>query len=167
MPFVSSLFSFGPKISRDGKKLVARTSVPVLLLTLGLAWKRVVVDPDARTVTITSRFLFGLIPTERRIPFDSVDVITYDYGDLNPTTALGFTGDAIDRFAVGLKLHGERVHTHLFSFTGDGSFQNESIWPDWMYWEEMAFDMRGTQEEESKVFVSLLEKMLKRSIRPS
>lgn len=166
MAFVSSLFSLGPKISREGRRLVARTSVPVLLLTLGLSYKRVVVDPAARAVTIERRFA-GVFRTERRIPFDAIDAIVYQYGDLNPTTALGFTGDAVDRFAVGLRLRGSPYPVHLFSFVGEGSFQNTTIWPDWFYWEELAFDMRGTQEEESKVFVTLLEQVMKKPIRGS
>jgi hypothetical protein len=167
MPFVSSLYSIGPKIRREGRRLVVRTSVPALLLSLGLYWKRVVFDPDARTIRISRRFLFGLIPTERTIRFDDVDAITYDYRDLNLTTALGFTGDSKERFEVGLKLFMRREQVSLFAFTGDGSFQNTSVWPDWMYWEEFALDVRGTQEEESKAFVDLLEKMLKKPIRPS
>jgi hypothetical protein len=49
---------------------------------------------------------------------------------------------------------------HLFHFYGEGTFVNNSPFPDWCYWEEYLLDMSGTQESESRTFVDLLQKML-------
>ncbi|HWY88736.1 MAG TPA: hypothetical protein VNX28_18640, partial [Gemmataceae bacterium] len=58
-------------------------------------------------------------------------------------------------FSVGLRLYGGGER-HLFYFFGDGTFTNTGPWPDWIYWEDFAFDMSGTQERESKAFVEVV-----------
>jgi hypothetical protein len=155
----------GPRISREGGKLVATTGIMSTILTLGLHRKRVEIDAKSRTVRIGRRIFWFFPLAGKEIPFDRVERIVYRYRDANPFTSMGWTGDAIDRFDVGLRVGRDEVP--LFAFTGEGSFQNGSWCPDWYYWDEFAFDLRGGQEQESKAFVNLLEKMLGRPIGPS
>ncbi len=72
----------------------------------------------------------------------------------------GGSGDSKDCFTVKLKLRNEEV-VHLFRFYGAGTYINNSPFPEWFFWEEYHLDLSGTQELESKVFVDLLQKMLK------
>lgn len=71
----------------------------------------------------------------------------------------------MDLVSVGLRLN-TREEVHLFSFVGEGSFVNEGIFPDWLHWNEYLFDMKGTQERESRAFVELLCRMLGVSVQP-
>ena len=67
--------------------------------------------------------------------------------------------DSFDQFSVGLRLYnGEDVH--LFHFLGDGTFTNNSPFPDWMCWDDYLFDMSGAQEGQSRALVELLCKMV-------
>ncbi len=53
--------------------------------------------------------------------------------------------DSSDWFNVGLRLVGGK-EIHLFHFIGDGSFTNNSMFPDWMYWGERVLDVEGSQD---------------------
>jgi len=68
---------------------------------------------------------------------------------------MGATGNSIDCYTISLTLFDRRELT-LFSFYGDGAFQNQSGMPDWCYWSDITFDRVGTQQAESKYFVDLL-----------
>jgi hypothetical protein len=73
---------------------------------------------------------------------------------------------------AGLDIYGARSTNlsktllHLFNFIGDGTFSNNGPFPNWLYWDEFAFDLSGSQEKESRVFVDLLSKMVGVKIVP-
>ncbi len=64
-----------------------------------------------------------------------------------------------------LKLHGGG-DVHLFSFYGEGEFENVGPLPDWLYWQEYLFDLSGTQTQESRAYVELLSRMTGASVEP-
>ena len=74
-------------------------------------------------------------------------------------SAFSFAHDSFDWFTVGLRLKGDSEF-RLFNFIGDGTFGNTGPFPDWLYWDEFAFDFSGSQDKESRVFVDLLSKMI-------
>ena len=156
----SRLLTVVPRISRDGAKLVGRTSVKGFLLSLTLLYRTVVVDPDGQTISISAR-VFWLLREVHTIPFADVEKIIYRYEDMNPASALGLSGDTKDWFSVKLRVRGDR-EIHLFHFFGEGGFQHGSLdWlPSWMYWSERLFDMRGTQDDDSRAFVKQLERII-------
>jgi hypothetical protein len=161
-----SFLAICPTIARDGDLLVASTSGLGAFLTLGLALRRVAIDPKAKTITVRQR-MGWLFASERTFRFDQLRAIIYRYEDWNPATALSMTGDSKDCYVVGLAVFGHRDPIHLFRFVGEGSFQNNSYLPDWYYWQEFLFDARGSQEQESKNFVNLLASMTGASVSPS
>jgi hypothetical protein len=55
----------------------------------------------------------------------------------------------------------------LFNFVGDGRLENNGPFPDWFYWKEMAFDVNGTQEQESFMFVRALGNLMGAPVEPS
>ena len=101
----------------------------------------------------------------RVILFDEVAAFGYGYEEWSWSTTL-WARDPVDRFVVGLKLKwGEEVG--LFWFVGDGTFTNEGPLPDWVYWKEIAFDVSGTQEQESRMFARALGNILGAPLGPS
>ncbi len=154
------LLAIVPRISRDGEKLIARTSIGGLLLSLTLLYRTIVVDPNRQTVSISTR-VFWIIRRLRTIPFTEIEKIIYRYQDLNPSSSLGFSGDSKDWYSVKLRLNRDR-EIHLFHFLGEGEFHHGTLdWlPEWMYWSDRLFDMRGTQDDDSRSFVKQLERMI-------
>jgi hypothetical protein len=71
----------------------------------------------------------------RYIPFDAVQEVTYDYGDVSASTYVSFSHQQDDLFTVGLKLK-DGEHLALFRFYGAGDFSNDGPFPDWFYWED-------------------------------
>ena len=161
-PFALSLC---PRITSDEQTLTACTSWSGHLLTLGASSKRAVVDLPTRSITITRRLGWFYVRTQL-IEFRQIAAVTYGYDDLNPASFFGGAYDSIDRFVVGLKLIGAD-ELRLFSFIGDGVFTNQTVLPDWWYWDDIIFDMAGPQERESRFFAVLLSKLIGVSIAPS
>jgi hypothetical protein len=158
-----SFLSVTPRIGKDEEKLVAQTSPMGLLLTLTLLHRAVVVDSQKKSVIIRRR-LFWFLASEKEIPFKRIASLSYDFEDWNPSTGMGFTGGTTDCFTVKLNLtNGKQVH--LFHFFGEGTFVNNSIFPDWMYWSDFAFDAAGTQAEKSRAYVTVLQKLLNVPLR--
>lgn len=95
VPFLT----LAPIIKRSDETLVIETSLPQLLISLTMLWRRVEVDPKRKRVTVKRRicWLFG---GQEVIPFQWIEAIEYRYGDLNPITDFGGTGDSVDRYTV-------------------------------------------------------------------
>jgi hypothetical protein len=159
------LLSICPRISKTQRGLVASTAWRVRVLTLGWLYRRVTVDPKRKEVTIQRRY-FWVFPRQRRIPFKAIAAISYGYQDWAPGASWTWAHDSVDLFSVGLRLHGGD-ELHLFYFYGDGTFTNDGPLPDWVYWDAYAFDLSGTQEKESRVFVDLLSKLIGVSVVPA
>lgn len=152
------LLSVGPRITRDGDLLVAVTGWKMRFLTLSLLLTRMTVDPERRVVLIERRL--GWIFTRRRkIKFDWIAAVTYGYSDQSLSGWVSQAHDSFDVFSVGLRLHDDDEF-RLFAFFGNGTFTNESIWPDWMYGGRYYADLTGTQESESRTFAEALVQIL-------
>jgi hypothetical protein len=158
MALVSSLLSLCPRVQKRGKSLVASTPWRLRVLTLGTILRQVTVDPKQQVVWLRRRYLWLFTP-RRRIPFRSIEAITYGYQDVAASSVLSWAHDSADLYRVGLRLHGGD-EVHLFFFYGDGQFTNDGPFPDWFYWEDYLFDLCGTQDRESRVFVELLSKLI-------
>ena len=150
-------WSLGPRISKKDGKLVARTSLTQRLLTLGLDSKIMTLDPGARTIDLRRR-IFWFFTTTRPLRFDEIKRIAYSHSDANLFTALGGSGNSIDRFTVRLELR-KGGSLHLFDWTGDGAFQVGAGRPEWMHWRDLRFDAVGSQAKHSKLFVTLLSQL--------
>jgi hypothetical protein len=164
MTLAFGLFSLCPRIRKADDHLVAATGWRVRLLTLGLLYKRVTVDPDKKVVTVYRRNGWFFTRT-RQIPFGSIATVTYGYSDVSGNSSWSWAHDSTDLFTVGLRLQ-DRKQIHLFSFFGDGTFTNDGPLPDWCYIEQYLTDISGTQEKESKVFVDMLSKMVGAPVGP-
>ena len=158
MAFYSGLFSLCPRVAKLDGRLVASTPYRSRLLTLGLFYRQVIVDPKEQVVRLHRRHGW-LFAHDWHIPFGAIQAVTYGYEDWNPFASFQLARDSVDWFTVGLKLKNQTQH-HLFSFVGDGTFQNDGRLPDWLYWDEYLTDVSGTQENESQVFAELLSKMI-------
>ncbi len=158
MPFYSALYSICPRVKKESGRLVARTGWRFLITTLGLIQREVICDPKNAVVLVRRRYCW-FFTRRLRIPFASITAIGYGYQDLNPGKDWFWTHDSYDWFTVRLKLRSGK-EMHLFHFHGDGTFTNDGPMPDWMYWDDYLFDLSGTQDRESYLFVELLSKMI-------
>jgi hypothetical protein len=156
------LLSITPRIVGDARGITAMTARMAQLLMLCARFRRVRIDMSERKVTMEDRS-WWFRKQARVILFDEVAAVGYGYEEWSWSWG---ARDPIDRFVVGLKLKwGEEVR--LFCFVGDGTFRNDGIFPDWVYWKEIAFDLQGTQEQESRMFARVVGKMLGVSLEPS
>lgn len=160
------LLAICPRIRKEENHIVLSTAWRMRLLLLGLMLRTVTIDPEKKRLIISSRY-FWLFHRERKIPFSKIEAVTYGYEDISPESWFAFAHDSFDCFKVGLRL-ADLSEVHLFNFLGDGTFDNQSVVPDWMYWDQFAFDLSGSQEKESRVLVDLLSKMMGVTVvRPS
>lgn len=165
--FQSSFFSVAPEIRRRGRKLVVRTAREARVLSLGAVDREVVIDPDRRVVLIRDRGWWSRHTD--RIPFDLIEAVTYELRDAwsnvdGPGNWMS-KSDPAERYAVGLKLHGMYdPHVHLFWFVGEGRCRNHGPLPDWLYWKDAVLDFQGTQEEDSRRFVTVLGNVLNKPV---
>lgn len=158
------LLAVCPRIHKESDRIIAATAWRICFLFLGMVYRKVVIDLSNKTVSINSRYLW-FIHRQRTIPFSQIEAVTYGYDDLSPKSFFTFAHDSFDKFRVGLRLD-HRSEIHLFNFTGEGTFNNHGPFPDWMYWEEFAFDRSGSQENESRIFVEILSKMIGVTVVP-
>ena len=165
MSFETSLLSFVPRITADENRLIAATSLPFRIATLGLSIRQVTIDRQLQLVTIGDRRAW-VWHRRSTFHFREIEAVTYGYDDVSLSAVLQAAHDSVDRFVVGLKPYG-RDEVLLFYFVGDGTFTNDGPLPDWWYWEEYATDWSGTQQRESLLFVQLLGKMIGVTTAPS
>ena len=164
MAIFSSLFSVCPRVRKEEDRLVARTAWRLLVLTLGGFYRRVEVDPGKKEVTVYRRY-FWVFARRRRIRFGNIEAVTYGYKDWAFGASWSWAHDSVDSYSVGLRLRNDD-DLHLFSFFGDGTFQNDGPWPDWLYWDDYLLDLSGTQTQESRAFVELVSKLVGVSVVP-
>lgn len=146
-----------PKVRKTGGKLVATSDWRAHLWSLGFGSRKVVVDPAQKIVRIFYR-RFWLARTSRRIQFDWVEEVEYGYNQLNP----GFWAyQENDLFTVALKLKNGEIVV-LFRFYGEGDFVNNSVFPDWFYWEDYleAAITRGSQEGDSLGYADVVAALI-------
>jgi hypothetical protein len=115
-------------------------------------------------VTVSRRYLWCSPPPPRPVRGDRGG--DYGYQDWSASGSSSWAYNSVDLFSVGLRLHGGE-EWHLFYFYGDGTFSNQGPLPDWLYWEQYLFDLSGSQERESRVFVELLGKIIGAPVVPA
>jgi hypothetical protein len=153
------LLNVRPRIRKINGALVADTAPHIAVLTLGLKLRRVMLDPRHRAVRIFARYAW-FFPRVRHIPFDVVRCVLYTYSDVNPLSGLGAQREQ-DMFTVRLRLkNGEEPV--LCRFYGQGGFVNNTLWPDWMYWEDqmIANVVQGSQEDESRLYATAVSNLI-------
>jgi len=153
------LLNVRPRIRKFNGALVADTAPHIAVLTLGLKLRRVMLDPKQRAVRIFARYGW-FFPRVRHIPFDVVRCVLYSYTDVNPLSGLGAQQEQ-DMFTVRLRLmNGEEPI--LCRFYGQGAFVNNTILPDWMYWEgEMIANLtQGSQEDQSRLYATAVSGLI-------
>ena len=164
MIFAFGLLSLGPRIDKVNETLVVTSGWKTLVLTLGLVWRRVTVDPDKEIATIESRY-FWTVERLREVTFREIRAVTYGYSDQSLSQHHSYTHQALDVYRVGLRLiHDEEIH--LFRFVGEGAWMSNSPFPDWMHWEERLVDFFGTQDRDSLGLVELLSGLIGVRVRP-
>ncbi|HWA83564.1 MAG TPA: hypothetical protein VG820_09035 [Fimbriimonadaceae bacterium] len=153
----SRLVAVRPRVSKAGNKLVAVSDWRSQLWSIGFGGRRLVVDPALKTVRVVFR-RFWFVRTSRRIEFDWVSEVIYGYNEVSPGWG-AYRED--DLYTVGLKLKNGDELT-LFRFFGEGDFVNNTVWPDWMFWDDflIANYTRGPQERESLLFADLVSRMI-------
>lgn len=152
------LLALCPRICKRDECIFVSTAWRASVLSLGTVFRQVVINPRTRKLIITSRYLW-LISRSREIPFSAIRAVTYGHEDMSLGSVFSFAHDSFDWFTVGLRLNDDS-ELRLFNFIGDGTFVNTGPFPDWLYWDEFAFDFSGSQDKESRVFVDLLCKMI-------
>lgn len=95
----------------------------------------------------------------RLVPFEQVEAVTYGFEDWTFGGWFFRTRDTRELFRVGLRLRTGKEFD-LFRFYGQGRFVNASYFPDGWFWEDSLTDLSGTQEQESRVLVELMSKMM-------
>lgn len=153
------LLNVRPRISKVNGALVADTAPHIAVLTLGLKLRRVMLDPHHKAVRIFARYGW-FFPRVRHIPFDVIQCVLYSYADVNPLAGLGAQREQ-DMFTVRLRLkNGEEPI--LCRFYGQGSFINNTLWPDWMFWEDqmVANITHGSQEDESLLYATAVSGLI-------
>lgn len=155
------LLAMRPNVRARHGTLVASTSPGWAILTLGLKLRTVVVDPRLQLIRLRVRYAW-LITVRRGIPFHAVVGIVYTWTDVNPLQHLPLAVyQELDLFTVSAELRSGEVVV-LCRFFGAGDWVNEHFLPDWMFLDDQlaAALARGTQEEASRVYATLVAKMV-------
>lgn len=150
------LLSIGPAVDVDPHTIHARTSVLMLLLTVG-AWRDdILIDSRTRTVRIRRTRFYGFTST-RTIGFDEIAEVAYSMlGDRHGSVLTG-EREGGEVFDIALTLHsGEEVP--LLRFSGDGEYVADVSLPFEAIQDRIheSTDVRGNQQELSLGFVELL-----------
>jgi hypothetical protein len=124
MTIFSRLFSLCPRIRKVDDRLFARTGWRVIILSLGLLYRSVTVDPTREQVTIYRRY-FWFFARRRQIPFKKVEAVAYGYKDLGIGSSVSWGYKSADVFSVGLRLFGGE-EVHLFYFFGEGQLTTKA-----------------------------------------
>ena len=154
----SSFLSLKPRIWREGGRIRLRTGLLLQALSLFSWRRRVTIDPGAQTVTVETRYLWGL-QRRRAVPFSSVEYIDYGFGSLMTGWSLwSGTTDQVESFSVALVLKGSGERVTLAKFRGEGS--RMTGWSGVLLGGDDLVDWSGDQEEASRSFVRTLQAIL-------
>lgn len=154
------VLTLAPSVWEQPGQLHARTSAALRVLTLGSYSRHVVVDRQARWLTITHRRLW--LTQRRSIPFRHVHRIEYDFHRVVTSLAAHYgrvrSGDELESFKVSVVLrtrenvpashaHLDEEHVPLFVFLGEGRGVR-------------LIDFEGSQERLSHQYVERLREYL-------
>ena len=129
---ITKAFAPRPVVRREGSLLIIESGWRTALLTAGGRKRRVSVDPKSRIIRIQDR-RFWAFTSRKVIAFDRIHEIIYSYNDMMGNDWVSH--DSEDLYKVGLWLTDDR-ELILFRFYGQGEFVNNSLWPDWMMWDD-------------------------------
>jgi hypothetical protein len=161
------LLSTSAEITRSGDCLIVREPRRVRWLLLGAYWRRVAFDAVRRRITVES-CIGWLHVARRKLDFAHVAAITYSHRDLNQPYTSDFVADAwdsYDHFAVGLRLT-DGTDVSVADFVGEGTWTNDTGWPDWVFFPRRLFDWAGDQEQVSRQLVNELSELLNVPVIP-
>ena len=113
--------------------LVIESGWKTALLTLGGRKRRVTLDPINKIVRIQDR-RFWAFTNRDVIAFDRVQEIILTYSDMLESNWVSHSEEDLYRVGLWLKDGKDMI---LFRFYGQGDFVNNSIWPDWMMWDDI------------------------------
>lgn len=155
---LTKAFAPRPIIRREGVFLVIESDWRTSLLTLGGRKRRVSVDPKNRIIRIQDR-RFWAFTSNQVITFDRVKEIIYTYADMMESNWVSHTEE--DLYRVGLWLQ-DGKEIILYRYYGQGDYVNNSIWPDWMRWDDILPGMivKHDMESESLMLADLLSAMI-------
>ncbi len=156
--FAFSFLSTGPRVTREDNRLHAQTSLFVRILSL-FSWNKEVLACPREGKVMVNRTALWVFHKRTEIPLTQIREINYKYANLLPFSSVT-AADAVDCYTILLELQ-DRREIKLFSWIGAGEFENNSLWPDWCYWDEYLVDMQGTQTSESMMFYELIRGMWK------
>lgn len=147
-----------PSIRKVGNRLVVSSTWRTSLLSFGAVSRNVTLDAQDRLMRVTSRTCWAFTNV-RWIKFQDVSEVVYDYRDLFSSDWISHTEQ--DLYTVGLWLKSNEV-VPLFKFYGEGDYINNSIWPDWMRWDDFlaAEITRGTQDSDSRRLADVLSGLI-------
>lgn len=150
------LFNVQPVVKAVGKALVIETSWKGHLLSFGAASRRVVANPQTKTVRIEGR-RFWFARWSKVIPFDRVDAIEYGYANWN--AGLAYQEQDVFTLNLRMKLGPPEL---LCRFVGGGDFVNNTSLPDFFFLESQleARFSKGDQESGSLKVADLLSNMI-------
>lgn len=158
---IGRLFNVRPRIRLVNGAIVATTAPHIAVLSLGLKLRKVMVDPNHRAIRIFARYAWFFTKV-KRIPFEDVKYVLYKYVDASPLGGLpNTTYQEQDLFVVGVRLRNRKEHT-LVRFYGQGDFANNSIMPDWVYFDQIGMSRlsQGSQEDESRLYATSVANMI-------
>jgi len=139
-----------PRVWADGERLVVSTSIVLQALLLLSYDRQVTIDRRARRVEFDTRYLW-LLHRRRRIPFEEVDHVDYDY------VGVGL----FESFVAALVLR-DGSEPPVASFWGKPPEVGFLPLPPLF----MAFEGDGRQEERSRSLVELLLRYLDAPLGP-
>jgi hypothetical protein len=151
---VTSRFSaVNPKVWIDEGVLHARTNLFLQLLCLFLWRKTVVVDPRARLLTVSWRYLWFFQRTGE-IAFDDITHFEYRYASVATSWSwFGQVHDSLEQFTIDAALN-DNTEMRLFSFRGEGAHNTGALG---VLMGDSVFDVQGDQEKRSLAYIDLLQ----------
>jgi hypothetical protein len=165
----SRLLSVAPRVVTGTGWMLASTHPLWVLLSFGSYRRQLHVDGNQQRLWLRERAFWRTRVTQ--IAFDTIDHIEYVYQGMGTSFIwtsnagrLGVrTADNLERFGVSLKLkNGESLQ--LFSFLGEGAvFTGVSgalLGDSWV-------DLEGAQEDESRAFVTELQRLTSLRLGPA
>ena len=143
-----------PDVQRNKHLLIAKTPWQWRLLTLGAFGRELRIDPRIKLIYFFSH-RFWFFRQRQSFAFDQVASVCYRYKDINPPRFFPTSYQEADIFEVGFKLRNGR-EVSIFTFMGRGSFVNNTMMPNWLFWEDFALAQlsAGDQETESLAFAN-------------
>jgi hypothetical protein len=153
----SKFLAVSPRLDEKDSVLHIYNANVIRLLTLFLHLRHVQIDFKKRIVQIDERW-FWLYTQTRQIPFDFISHLDYDFADL--ATSFGFcmeANDTVEKFTITLVSKSDEKY-ELCAFRGEGAVTNGL--GGVLLGGDSVEDFMGTQEGDSRQFVTRLSKRL-------